>query len=250
MQATAAPAAPAAEGTQAAQAAAAAQTPQTAPTPTVTVSVPGVGVLTGVPTTAAEVQALRAKRAELSNQLESAASRRGRLSRSLDDKEGADRAGIEARIGVLDKRIMQLEADIAETGRQLTMAPTALVASTGSSRDFGGRIDSSVAPVLFVLFVLAPIALSAARLMWRRARVPAKAAALAGSPDDSRRLERLEQGMDAIAIEVERISEGQRFVTRLLSDAHDAPAIPVSQRIGDGARVASDSGDAAERSRT
>src|SRR5688500_1676622 len=158
MQATTAPAAPAT------QAAAAAQTPQTAPTPTVTVSVPGVGVLTGVPTTAAEVQALRAKRAELSNQLESAASRRGRLSRSLDDKEGADRAGIEARIGVLDKRIMQLEADIAETGRQLTMAPTALVASTGPSRDFGGRIDSSVAPVLFVLSVLAPLALSAAQI--------------------------------------------------------------------------------------
>lgn len=238
MQATAAPAAPAAP--------AAAQTPATAPTPTVTVSVPGVGVLTGVPTTAAEVQALRAKRSELSNQLESAASRRARLSSSLDDKEGADRAGIEARIGVLDKRIMQLESDIAETGRQLTMAPSALVASTESSRDFGG-IDSSVAPVLFVLFVLAPIALSAARLMWKRARVPAKPP---GSPDDPRRFERLEQGMDAIAIEVERISEGQRFVTRLLSEAHDAPAIPVSQRIGDGARVGSDSGEAAERART
>lgn len=242
MQATAAPAAPAAP---VAQAAAVAQPPQTVATPTITVSVPGVGVLSGVPTTAAEVQALRAKRAELSNQLESAASRRARLSSSLDDKEGADRAGIEARIGVLDKRIMQLEADIAETGRQLTLAPSALVASTGSSRDFGG-FDSSVAPVLFVLFVLAPMALAAARLMWKRARVPAKPA---GSPDDSRRLERLEQGMDAIAIEVERISEGQRFVTRLLSEAHDAP-IPVSQRIGDGARVESDSGEAAERART
>ena len=34
------------------------------------------------------------------------------------------------------------------------------------------------------------------------------------------RLERLEQGMDAIAIEIERISEGQRFVTKLLSEKH------------------------------
>jgi hypothetical protein len=32
------------------------------------------------------------------------------------------------------------------------------------------------------------------------------------------RLERIEQAVDAIAIEVERISEGQRFTTRLLSD--------------------------------
>jgi hypothetical protein len=194
-------------------------------------------VIAGVPTTAAEVRALKAQRAELSNQLESAASRRARLSKSLEGKEGADRAGIEARISVLDKRILQLESDIAETGRQLTMAPSALVASTGSSIQLGGGgMDSSVAPVLFVLLVLAPIALSFSRFMWKRARVPAKPSA----PDESRRLERLEQGVDAIAIEVERISEGQRFVTRLLSEAHDGVAIPVSQRIGEPTRVGGD----------
>jgi hypothetical protein len=32
------------------------------------------------------------------------------------------------------------------------------------------------------------------------------------------RLERMEQAIDSIAIEVERISEGQRFTTKLLSD--------------------------------
>ena len=32
------------------------------------------------------------------------------------------------------------------------------------------------------------------------------------------RLSRLEQAVDAIALEIERISEGQRFTTRLLSD--------------------------------
>ena len=32
------------------------------------------------------------------------------------------------------------------------------------------------------------------------------------------RLERIEQAVDAIAIEVERMSEGQRFVTRLLAE--------------------------------
>ena len=236
MQAQAAPAAPTAPVV--------AQTPPAQPAPTI--SVPGVGVISGMPTTAAEIRVLRAKRAELSNQLESAASRRGRLSKSLEGKEGADRAGIEARISVLDKRILQLESDIAETGRQLTMAPSALLASTESPRDFG-RMDSSAAPVLFVLFVLAPIALSAARFMWKRARVPARPA---GSPDDPRRLERLEQGVDAIAIEVERISEGQRFVTRLLSEAHDAPAIPVSQRIGDGVRVGDEADEPAHRATT
>jgi hypothetical protein len=32
------------------------------------------------------------------------------------------------------------------------------------------------------------------------------------------RLERMERAIDAVAIEVERISEGQRFTTRLLSE--------------------------------
>lgn len=32
------------------------------------------------------------------------------------------------------------------------------------------------------------------------------------------RLERIEQAVDAIAIEVERIAEGQRFTTKLLSE--------------------------------
>lgn len=36
------------------------------------------------------------------------------------------------------------------------------------------------------------------------------------------RLERMEQAIDAMAVEMERVSEGQRFTTKLLSDrAHD-----------------------------
>ena len=37
-------------------------------------------------------------------------------------------------------------------------------------------------------------------------------------PDMSARLERIEQAVDAIAIEVERISEAQRFTTKLLTE--------------------------------
>jgi hypothetical protein len=36
------------------------------------------------------------------------------------------------------------------------------------------------------------------------------------------RLERIEQALEAVAIEVERISEGQRFTTRLLSEGRSA----------------------------
>jgi hypothetical protein len=39
----------------------------------------------------------------------------------------------------------------------------------------------------------------------------------------SARLERMEQAIDSIAVEVERISEGQRFTTKLLSERTSVP---------------------------
>jgi hypothetical protein len=38
------------------------------------------------------------------------------------------------------------------------------------------------------------------------------------------RLERIEQSLEAVAIEVERISEGQRFTTKLLSEGRGSAA--------------------------
>jgi hypothetical protein len=37
-------------------------------------------------------------------------------------------------------------------------------------------------------------------------------------PEVNSRLERMEQAIESIAVEVERISEGQRYTTKLLSD--------------------------------
>jgi len=60
-----------------------------------------------------------------------------------------------------------------------------------------------------------------------------------GADSDARaRLERIEQAVDAIAIEVERISEGQRFTTKLLGEFRALPQ-PDASLAGDrGERVA------------
>lgn len=58
---------------------------------------------------------------------------------------------------------------------------------------------------------LATIAVLAFRAMARTRRLPPPA-------QHEDRLEHLQQSVDAIAIEVERIAEGQRFTTRLLSE--------------------------------
>jgi len=44
------------------------------------------------------------------------------------------------------------------------------------------------------------------------------------SPDVAAQLNQLSQAVDAIALEVERISEGQRFTTRLLAEQRAEPS--------------------------
>jgi len=210
------------------QATTAPSAPQATPAPAAT----GTSITAGIPRTVADVVGLRASREELSNQLVSASGRRQSLSRQLVGKEGVDRAGIESHIAVLDKRIMQLESDIAGTGRQLTMTPGSLVASTQATSQFYGMNPGGVTAVsvFFTIFVLGPLAIAAARMMWKRAGMKPSPPAISG--DAARRLERLEQGMNAIAIEIERVSEGQRFVTRLLSEAHTNAPLAISQKAG------------------
>jgi Na+-transporting methylmalonyl-CoA/oxaloacetate decarboxylase gamma subunit len=184
----------------------------------------------GVPTTPQELSALRARRSELSNQLESAAGRRNRLAERLKTADPAERPGLTERIGVLDQRMVQLESDIAITGRQLTAAPASLLASTSDADKVFGVLNGGMITgmsVVFTIFVLAPLALAASRLMWRRATRPAPPPQL---PETAQRLERIEQAVDAIAIEVERVSEGQRFVTRLLSEGQPQHALAAGKR--------------------
>ncbi|HET7551020.1 MAG TPA: hypothetical protein VFK04_07005 [Gemmatimonadaceae bacterium] len=44
------------------------------------------------------------------------------------------------------------------------------------------------------------------------------------------RLEQLQQSMDSVAVEVERISEGQRFTTKLLAERSDAEPLHVAAK--------------------
>ena len=50
-------------------------------------------------------------------------------------------------------------------------------------------------------------------------------------PEVASRLERMEQSLDAIAVEVERISEGQRFTTKLLAETTNTPVPPQAERL-------------------
>jgi hypothetical protein len=132
---------------------------------------------------------------------------------------------------VLDKRILQIETDIGTTGQQLSSAPAWLLATheNQSSNNGDDEVEAMFGGVAGTLFVFGIIyAFRRFRARRRRKSQPAQPA-LAGESAD--RLERLERGMESIAIEIERISEGQRFVTKLMSEQKE----PISQaRIAQG----------------
>lgn len=180
------------------------------------------------PRTAAEVDALRAKRSELSRQIESAVSRRKSVEKDLLKATETSRPGLEARLKVLDGRIVQIEQEIAANGRALASAPLALAAAEAAEEEvrYGPFTSGQLTGISIVgtLAVLMPLAIAAARAMLIRARQPKLTPELL---EATRRMERMEQAIDAVAVEVERISEGQRFVTQLMAaKSRDEAALP------------------------
>ncbi len=186
-----------------------------APTPTPASS----GTFT-MPTTPAELSALIEARSDLSDQLISAANRREELAKDLIAADPGARPGLQARIDLLDARILKIEQDIALTGNFVARSRTT-IQGTDTSFPVGpfGNLNMNLTPIgiLFTLFVLAPIALTMARAIWRRGSLTRHESVI--ERENADRLARLEQAVDTIAVEMERVSEGQRFVTKLLSDA-------------------------------
>lgn len=181
-----------------------------------------------IPQSVQEIAGLRSRRSELADQLDRANSRREEVLREMRDASSAERAGLEQRLAALDSRMVQIEADIAATERALTNASPAMLGAAAQAeeaaelarRQAEPPIDEDVIAIMASMGVvlLIPIVIAYARRIWKR---PQPARAL--SPATEGRLERIEQAVESIAIEVERVSEGQRFVTKLLSDPSRAP---------------------------
>jgi hypothetical protein len=197
------------------------------PDPVVTITTvgpDGKSQTIAIPRSTGELRELLAQRQELSEQLTSVSSRRANLADQVrNNPSEATRAGLEDRLRLLDQRILQLETDLATTGRQIAMAPSELVEGAYNTGGGGGDFEEGLMIGGFSVMFLAAVAFLFVRRRWKRraGAIPAQSGAESGE-----RLARLENGMDAIAIEIERISEGQRFVTKLLSESQLAAGQP------------------------
>jgi len=183
---------------------------------------------------------------ELNGQLAQLRAERVVLDRQLrGNLDAPARAQLQAKHAELDAQIAKVQADLAVAHANMPVGtpeqvinvpPTPPPAHTGPQWDPDLIVALGGAIIVFVLF---PLAIGFARRMWRgKAEAPPIPHAISEIPS---RLDRLEQAVDAIAIEVERISEGQRFVSKLMAERNGAadakpalgagPAEPV--RVGE-----------------
>ena len=167
---------------------------------------------------AAQLAGLKAQRAVLQRQVRAST-------------DGATRAALELKQVPLEGQIAQVERDLASVRAQLASrsGQTGMPPMNFPPVRRGPDPDLIVGLMFaFIFAVLMPISIAMARRIWRGKRD------IGPRPEDtvSPRLDRLEQAIDAIAIEVERVSEGQRFVTKVLTErpqpATRPPAAPES----------------------
>jgi hypothetical protein len=173
----------------------------------------------------------RHQREELQDQVSRLGDQRHDLSEQLQNPmvSGADRQGLEGRIQVIDQRIADVEKQIAASDAQVAQAaaiPGAVV-EPPPYRPNGPPDEVFVLAGLFIIVVLLPISIAVARRIWKRT-----ASAVASLPKDIYdRFTRVEQSLDAIAIEVERVGESQRYLTRVMAERPQMLGAGAAERI-------------------
>jgi len=193
------------------------------------------------PVTRAELTALEARRDELSDQLKAVTQRRGMLAQErLNAEARADAGGNQDRLIVreLEQQVTELGQRSIRLQRELASAEDAIAAARARPVVQGGG-EGSLLPAqvlrgsilvpprgendallrmkyerLMLMEALAVVLLGVvgARLLWRSATRRAQRA----TPVEG--LTQVHQALDVIAVEVERIAENQRYVTKMLTE--------------------------------
>jgi hypothetical protein len=200
------------------------------------------GAAIKTPQTRAEFNGLQARRGELQDQLRSLEERRTQLAAQSNVTPPTERGALKQRIAALDERIPRIESELLQLDDAISKSvsniaaleapfptpvgiaplpgadhfPGVAVIPGGSGPSFGDVTTVVLGEAL--AFVLVGVA------VWRYSlhRFEQR---LFGKGGDPAQVARLQQSVDSIAVEVERISENQRYVTKLLGEkTHDAGA--------------------------
>ena len=194
------------------------------PTPAPVIATP-IAAARGAPSASAIYEGLRAQRKELTNQLDDLQSTRREITGQLEDIAAGspDRKPLEARITDIDSRITSADHLLAANATDIAKAAAIPGAVVERPPDIphGPPPEAYVLGGMFMVIVFLPLSIAWARRIWRRS-----AAVVTSFPREiGDRLVRMEQALEATSVEVERIGEGQRFLTRLFTEGEGTRAI-------------------------
>jgi len=165
-----------------------------------------------------QLEGLQARRSALTDQLESQTVRRDYLNQQLAHASGPVAATLHAEIDALDASVKQTTDALARIDAAVsTAATTGLPSSyTSEASAINARIEQFERAVVKVgtLGAVGLVAVFVLLIQSFRRRRPAPGF----SRDDANRLDHLQHAVDSIAIEVERISEAQRFMARTAAE--------------------------------
>jgi hypothetical protein len=203
-----------------------------------------------VPKTRAELDAQVSQRNELQSQLRSSEERRAQLAEQAHRTAEEHRGTLTQRISTIDQRNARLEGRLAQLDEAIAsgMANPEIAADRGVHVMVepphapippvppfpegitvvpGFESGPAVHPRVMLMGALVTLSLMAlvAWVTWKRA--VRRFAGIGSGSADRVELSRLQQSVDTIALEVERISENQRFVTKLMSGKGTDAMIPV-----------------------
>jgi hypothetical protein len=203
------------------------------------------------PQTGVELGRLIERRDELREQLESMNHQRAQLADQVGQlgSEPGLRAGPEARLKALDARLVQTESEIERSNELIAAArargieaeergpsihfipPIPPIAEMPQMPGFAGFGTEARHPWQDgfrdalnggLLITLSSLVLLGVFLYWRISRsIRQQLARLAAA--QSGRLEEIQRSLDTVAVEVERVSENQRFVTKLVGERPAGP---------------------------
>jgi hypothetical protein len=122
----------------------------------------------------------------------------------------------------IDRAVRDAQQNAARSGREgrpIIVQPPPPFPGSGPQVPEAAII---ISVAFFVMCAVIAVGLPIARA-WARRMDKRNAVAPVSDADTRARLERIEQAVDAIAVEVERISEGQRFTTKVIGDLRGLP---------------------------
>jgi hypothetical protein len=163
--------------------------------------------------------------AQLATQLAGLELRRIDILGDLRSSDAGVRTTAQAQLRELDAQVAQTKAALKDVSAAVARQQQAVVIAPPAPEWFIHSGRNTVVPLVILAMafvILWPIALGIGRRLSRKGAPSSPAI----SPDTlSPRLDRMEQAIDAIAIEVERISESQRFIAKVLVERGEAPAL-------------------------